>query len=180
MVTSEENVSTAEEILKNNNFSGIPVLKGGKERYDSAEAGISYFAGKKEITEVLIHDAARPLITEEEIRSVIADTKKFGAAVLGHPAADTIKISDSDGRIQSTPDRKYLWVVETPQGFSLPIIQKAFEKFREANDGFLPTDDASLVEKYTDTKVALTLGGYRNRKVTTRDDLDFLRWTMQK
>ena len=88
------------------------------------------------------------------------------------PSKDTVKLSDDDGFAKMTPDRNKVWMIQTPQGFSYPLLMEAYDKmmsFEEYQEGV--TDDAMVVESMTNVKVRLTKGSYRNIKVTTPEDM---------
>lgn len=143
------------------------IIAGGKERQDSVYEGLKQCQHEGV---VLIHDGARPFITEEMIGrllQIVADTNE--GAVSAVPVKDTIKrVVDRD--VEETMDRKSLWAVQTPQAFPLSLIKQAYVE-AEAK-GIVGTDDASLVEAMGQT-VHVVEGDYRNIKLTTPDDLIF-------
>ena len=171
LVTNEEGLGFARQALEQAGLSEkVPVCLGGKERYDSSYAGLRFLETLGEFSHVLIHDAARCLITEDVIRAVLADTVQYGAAVASVPIRDTVKLSDSEGFAESTPDRSRVYVIQTPQGFEYPLIMEAYRRFYEAGANTV-TDDAMVVEQFTDRKVRLSPGDESNIKVTTEADL---------
>ena len=117
---------------------------------------------------VCIHDAARPLVTPEEIFKVIGDAREHGAAVLGVPVKATVKESDDGEFVLRTVDRSRLWEVHTPQVFKPALLREGFDKV--AKEGLEVTDDVSIIEQLG-LPVKLTLGEYTNLKVTTPDDM---------
>ena len=141
----------------------------GAERADSVQNGLNAIEDDDGI--VLIHDGARPAVTEEIIARCCADAKTFGACAAAMPVKDTIKVADRDGFVLSTPDRRTLWMMQTPQAFRLPLIREAYRKYGQMADRSGVTDDAMLVERFTDVKVRLTKGSYSNIKITTPEDL---------
>ena len=143
------------------------VIEGGKERYDSVYAGL---CSCENTDYVFIHDGARPFITEEILQRGFEAVEKTGACVVGMPSKDTVKLSDADGFIKGTPDRKIVWNIQTPQIFSYDLIRGAFESIRK-KDMSNVTDDAMVVEQETGTKILLVKGSYRNIKITTPEDL---------
>jgi 2-C-methyl-D-erythritol 4-phosphate cytidylyltransferase len=114
---------------------------------------------------VVIHDGARPLVTEELIERGLEAARETGAAAAAVPVKDTIKLVGEEGIVNQTPPRQNLWAVQTPQVFRADIINEAYLR---ANDDV--TDDASLVEQLG-YKVKLYPGSYDNIKITTPDDL---------
>lgn len=159
------------EIIEKYNISKITnVVEGGEERYDSVINGLEYLNDEDL---VLIHDGARPLIKTEEINRIIEEVKISGACIAGMPSKDTIKIVNEEGVVVSTPERKKIWQIQTPQAFGVGIIKLAYMKMREVDDKTI-TDDAMVIEKYTDTKIKVIETSYENIKVTTPEDLIFV------
>lgn len=169
LVTSAGYMTFCEEqIVKPFRFDKVKhIVPGGKERTDSVYEGL-LAAG--ECDYVLIHDGARPFLTGEMIDRCIEGAVKHGAAVAAVPSKDTVKLSDENGFVSETPDRNYVWTIQTPQAFSYPLVLKAHEEmYRQGLLGL--TDDASVVERTTGIKVKLVEGSYRNIKITTQEDM---------
>lgn len=143
----------------------LAVVPGGSERQQSVWNGLLAVPFSCEI--VLVHDGARPLITEEEIAAVVAASREYGAATLAVPVKDTVKEADERGFVASTPERKKLWLTQTPQGFSYPLLLEAHRRIAQSG---IATDDASLVEAMGHP-VKLVPGSYRNIKITTPEDI---------
>ncbi len=141
------------------------IVAGGAERQDSVRAALDCLRGENGI--VLVHDAARPFVSEAVINAVIEGTADFGAAIPTVPAKDTIRQVDGTG--SRTLQRETLACVQTPQGFRISLIKHAFEKAQA--EGFLGTDDASLVERMG-INISMVQGEDANRKITTREDLE--------
>ena len=157
------------EIVEAEGFRKVKtVVTGGKERYDSVFAGLKAASG---CDYVLIHDGARPCVTEEIIRYAAVGAEQYGACVVGMPVKDTIKVADKEGYASRTPDRSYLWMVQTPQAFSYDLVYGAYEKLFREQEFTGVTDDAMVVERETSQKVKLIPGSYKNIKVTTPEDL---------
>lgn len=169
LVTGEESLSYCkEEIVKKFGFSKVKkVTVGGKERYDSVYAGL---CACDNTDYVLIHDGARPFVTEEILERTCLSVKETGACVAGMPAKDTIKISDRNKIVESTPAREKVWLVQTPQAFRYSLIKESYESIR-CKDMSGITDDAMIVEQESGVKVALVHGSYENLKITTPEDL---------
>ncbi|HEX3032421.1 MAG TPA: 2-C-methyl-D-erythritol 4-phosphate cytidylyltransferase [Bacillota bacterium] len=142
------------------------VVAGGQERQQSVLNGLKAVAGQADY--VLIHDGARPFVTADIINRSLAAAITTRAAVAAVPVKDTIKEATAGGLVTGTPDRARLWQVQTPQAFDYQLIRRAYD-LAEA-EGFLGTDDASLVERMGEP-VKLVLGSYENIKVTTQEDL---------
>jgi 2-C-methyl-D-erythritol 4-phosphate cytidylyltransferase len=138
---------------------------GGVERQDSVAAGLD--ALPIDVEWVAVHDAARCLVSVEEVRQVIAAARDTGAAVLATPARDTIK-RVRDGVVVETPDRSECWVAQTPQVLRSDILRQGIAKARA--DGLLGTDDVQLAERLG-VKVRVVEGSARNLKITLPGDL---------
>lgn len=145
----------------------VKIITGGKERQDSVYNGLLEVSNNKSI--VLIHDGARPFITENDIINCIEGVIQYGCCVLGVPVKDTIKIVDDKRNVVDTPERKKLWAVQTPQSFYYNTILDAHKKAKK--DNIVATDDSMLVERIGE-KVHMIMGNYRNIKITTIEDLN--------
>ena len=149
----------------------VQLVEGGEHRQQSvANALAAVRAAPDDV--ILVHDAVRPLVTAEIINEVIQAVKKFGAAIAGLPAVDTIKQVErtADGAvITATVPREKVVMAQTPQGFRYDIIKKAFDA--ATADGFVGTDEASLVE-HSGADVMVVMGSARNIKITNPADLD--------
>ncbi len=144
----------------------VRVVPGGAQRQDSVEQGVEALTGPWDY--VAIHDGARPLVTEEVLAAVCRDAMAHGAATAAVPSKDTCKLADGAGFVAATPARDRLWAVQTPQAFSLALYREALEKARAAGQSY--TDDCQLIEA-AGGSVKLTMGDYRNIKLTTPEDL---------
>lgn len=144
----------------------VRVVPGGAQRQDSVERGVEALTAPWEY--VAIHDGARPLVTEEVLAAVCRDAMAHGAATAAVPSKDTCKLADEAGFVAATPARDRLWAVQTPQAFSLALYREALGKARAAGQSY--TDDCQLIEA-AGGSVKLTMGDYRNIKLTTPEDL---------
>jgi 2-C-methyl-D-erythritol 4-phosphate cytidylyltransferase len=142
-------------------------VAGGDTRSASVRAGLR--AVPQDASIICIHDAARPLATEELYRRVIdAVAEGADAAIPGVPVSDTIKVVDHAGRVVQTPERSTLVAVQTPQAFRASVLRAAHAAGGEA------TDDAALVEE-AGGHVIVVVGEATNRKITLPDDLEWAR-----
>ncbi len=158
------------QVVKKYGFSKVKkIVAGGLERQDSVRLGLA--ALETDAHWVLIHDGARPLISEELIDQTVEAAKSFGAAVVGVPVKDTIKVVNANRIVQHTPERHTLWAVQTPQVFRRDIIDNAYHQ--ATLHGWIATDDASLVER-AGGQVVMVQGSYENIKVTTPEDLVYI------
>ena len=144
------------------------VTAGGSERQYSVWNGIQAATEPSDDDIILVHDAARPLVSEKTILETIRVAEAKGAAIAAVPAKNTIKLCNASGEVVETPDRSRLWEVQTPQGFRRDILVKANQQ--AVAEGFLGTDDASLVERLG-RKVHIVESDYRNIKLTTPEDM---------
>lgn len=170
LVTGEENLQYCrQEIVEKYGFSKVKaVVAGGNERYHSVYNGLVAAEGSEY---VLIHDGARPMVTVEMIDDIIIRVQENYACISGMPVKDTIKLTDAEGMVESTPDRSKMWAVHTPQAFEYSLIREAHERFQAAGSPAGITDDGMLVEIYMEHPVRMVCGSYTNMKVTTPDDL---------
>ena len=149
----------------------VEIVEGGEHRQESvANAIASLKAAPDDI--ILVHDAERPFVDDEIIANVIRDVEKYGAAIAGLPAVDTIKQVEraSDGAIiTSTIPRERVVQAQTPQGFRYALLKRAIDD--ATADGFSGTDESSLVERLGEN-VRVVMGSARNIKITTPRDLE--------
>lgn len=150
------------------------IVAGGSERCFSVHNGLQ--AVDWPCDYVFIHDSARPFLEESVIRRLYDEVRAHKAVIAGMPSKDTVKIADSDGFVKNTPNRKDVWIVQTPQVFEFTLIREAYEKMAASYDdlcakGVIITDDAMVVEFLTGTRVKLVEASYRNIKVTTPEDM---------
>lgn len=144
------------------------IVQGGAERYHSVWNGLQEVEGDGY---VFIHDGARPFINEEILKRAYKDVENCKACVIGMPVKDTIKLADSEGFVDETPERSLVWLIQTPQVFECSLVKKAYALLME-QENIQVTDDAMVVEQMLGHKVKLTRGSYENIKITTPEDLD--------
>jgi 2-C-methyl-D-erythritol 4-phosphate cytidylyltransferase/2-C-methyl-D-erythritol 4-phosphate cytidylyltransferase/2-C-methyl-D-erythritol 2,4-cyclodiphosphate synthase len=167
VVVAEEDVSSIRRLLSHvPGLKPFQVVAGSTERQYSIANGLAVVPAEADI--VLVHDAARPLTSVATIDGVVQAAREAGGAVAAVPAKSTIKLVDDDGVVVKTPPRDKVWEVQTPQGFRKDILLAAYQKAKE--DGFLGTDDSSLVERLA-APVKVVASDYKNIKVTTPEDL---------
>ena len=154
----------------------VRVSTGGAERWQSSLNGLRYLKKLGGCTYVLIHDAARPFVSAEIIERAKKNEEKYGASAAAVPVKDTVKIADKEGFVRETPDRKNVYLIQTPQAFSFELILGAYEKLAalEHPEAFGITDDAGCAEQFTEVPVRLFEGAYGNVKITTPDDLRYV------
>jgi 2-C-methyl-D-erythritol 4-phosphate cytidylyltransferase len=163
----------APEVLKRN----PKFVEGGEHRQQSVANGLAAISASADDV-VLVHDAVRPFVNETMIHEVIAAARKYGAAIAAVPAMDTVKQVErtADGAlIKTTIPREKVVMAQTPQGFRYHVLKNAFDE--AAADGFVGTDEASLVER-SGQQVAVVMGSARNIKITTPADLELAAFYM--
>lgn len=172
LVVNENDITYCRlEAIEQSIFTKVKVIvSGGSKRQESVYKGLQEVSQKAEL--VLIHDGARPLVTEEIIERTLLAVLEYGAVSAGVPVKDTIKIINHEGFVSSTPDRNTLWAVQTPQAFKRSIIFEAHHRGKEA--GLEATDDAMLVESMG-YQLKLVEGSYENIKLTTPEDVTIAR-----
>ena len=164
IVTRPDYMEQAIQAIYRWKLAGI-VTKGGKEREDSVLKGLEVVPPG--VKSVLIHDAARPLVSPGVIQRVLEAANRFGAAIPVIPVKDTLKII-SKNKVIKTLDRTKIGAVQTPQGFKLAILKKAFRKLGRRASRL--TDDSAVVEA-AGMQVKVVEGDLLNFKVTTPEDL---------
>lgn len=169
-----------EEFVNKYDFHKVnAVIAGGRERWESVLNAMCLIGDKGESGQdgyVFIHDGARPFLTEKILQDTYEAVGKYHACVSAVPSKDTIKLADEGGFAVSTPDRRLVWSIQTPQVFDMQLIIGAYRKLAAEQEkvqyqGITVTDDASVVELFTDVKVKLVPGSYQNIKITTPEDI---------
>lgn len=142
----------------------ITLVRGGSTRQESVSNGLDTVIAEN----VMIHDGARPFLDRESLERLKETLETEQAALLCVPVKDTVKVV-KDGYIVDTPDRSTLMNAQTPQAFRTALLEDCMKKAWA--EGFIGTDDTSLIERYTSIKVRAVEGSYANIKVTTPEDL---------
>lgn len=167
LVVREDEKNKVINYLDDLELKKIKICFGGKERQDSVYNSLNYLSSEV----VLIHDAARPLISKDIIMKVYEEVKLHQASVPAYNSIDTIK-ELKDGKL-ITLNRANLYNIQTPQGVNLKMFKEAHELARKEN--YYATDDVSLLEKYFGVNVKLVAGSVYNIKVTTSEDLNMIK-----
>lgn len=157
----------------------IELVCGGEHRQQSVEHALNAISAAPDDI-ILVHDAVRPLVTPDIIHEVIEAAKKYGAAIAGLPAVDTVKQVERTAEgaiIKATIPRAGIVLAQTPQGFRYDVIKKAFDE--AAADGFMGTDEASLAER-SGHEVAVVMGSPRNLKITSPGDMELAEFYLGK
>jgi len=160
---SEPNLERGRRLAAEHEWPKVTdICPGGQRRQDSVVAGLNRL---QDCEWVVVHDGARPLVTEDLISRGLKEAEATGAAAAAVPVTDTIKAAGDDMFIQKTPPRQNLWAVQTPQVFRFNTITSAYRQIENE-----VTDDASAVEQ-SGHRVKLYMGAYDNIKITTPSDL---------
>jgi 2-C-methyl-D-erythritol 4-phosphate cytidylyltransferase len=157
----------------------VELVVGGEHRQQSVENALNAVSAAADDV-VLVHDAVRPFVTGEIIGAVIEAAKKYGAAIAGLPAVDTVKQVERTAEgamIKTTIPRAGVVLAQTPQGFRYGVIKKAFDE--ASADGFMGTDEASLAER-AGHEVAVVMGSARNIKITSPGDMELAEFYLRK
>jgi 2-C-methyl-D-erythritol 4-phosphate cytidylyltransferase len=163
VVCRENDIDDFEKVLSNYDLS---YCFGGNTRQESVANAVETIEDDCDL--IIIHDGARPLITEKEIRDTIALASEKGASAVGVAVKDTIKVIDKNMKIVDTPDRSKLISIRTPQVFKFETYKKALELAKEQGKDF--TDDCQLIENMGEP-VYVVAGDYGNIKITTSEDV---------
>lgn len=175
LVTGEDKLMDLAQLCADWSFSKVTtVIRGGRDRGESVTIGCD--AADKKARYLAVHDGARPLVSQNVISETVQKCYKFSASAPAVPVKDTVKIAKS-GVVESTPDRKTLAAVQTPQVFDADLLRAALVHARENN--LEVTDDCSCVEAMG-MRVVLTKGEERNIKITTPFDLEIAELWLKK
>ncbi|ALS36497.1 2-C-methyl-D-erythritol 4-phosphate cytidylyltransferase [Enterococcus rotai] len=168
LVTQEDEQDLLAAVVKKENKKKHPItiVSGGSERQYSVFNGLKALLDPKNI--VMVHDGARPFVSLAQLKLLHRKVQETRAAILGVPVKDTIK-RVVDGIVEETVPRETLWQVQTPQAFYGADLLAVH--VRAQQEHYLGTDDASLIEKYSDLPVSMVLGSYENIKLTTPEDM---------
>ena len=143
------------------------VIQGGNERYESVYKGLTLLGDSDYI---LVHDGARPFVEVDMINRVIREVAVSDAVIVGVKSKDTVKIVNAEGIVEMTPDRNYVWNIQTPQAFAYDLLKNAYDIIVSENYTAI-TDDAMVVEYATKQPIKVIEGSYSNIKITTPEDL---------
>lgn len=156
------------KVLQNNNLNKLKIVEGGAERWQSVKNGVSALTSAAEY--VLVHDVARPFISETIVRELCKTLVEKGACLVAKPAVDTVKIAE-DGLVKSTVDRRTVWLAQTPQAARIDLLKELYGRIEKEPLQFTPTDEASILEHFQ-VPVYIVKGESRNDKLTTPEDFE--------
>ena len=166
-------------IQKKYSSKKIQIITGGKERYDSTWKAIQHCSKEQEDQFVLVHDAARPFVTATNITNCIQQLQKYNVVSLGIDIVDTV-LQINKNIVKKIPNRLELKKAQTPQGFRLVTLEKAYSKFMQLKDK-VATDDCSVILKtLPDEKICYVLGNWYNIKITYSYDIELAKIILKK
>ena len=176
-----EDLAFVEELLRHEiRNKPVRVVEGGNSRQESVERGLA--AVSTDVDLVAVHDAVRPFIDLDTIDKAIEEAAEYGAAIVGVVPVDTVKqvsgAQATGAKIRSTISRERLVLAQTPQVFRHALLKQAFEAARR--DGFVGTDESSLVERLEQVEVRVVMGSDRNIKITKPGDMDLARLFLEQ
>lgn len=179
LVAGKDDISYCkEQIVERYGFQKVTkIIAGGTERYLSVYQGL---LAAEEADYVYIHDGARPFVDAAILSDAKACVEQYQACVAGMPVKDTIKIVDAEDFAKETPERKYVWQIQTPQVFSYALVREAYDMLMEDQDAYSVTDDAMVVETMLNYPVKLFQASYKNIKITTPEDLQIAELFVQR
>lgn len=179
LVAGKDDISYCkEQIVERYGFQKVTkIIVGGAERYLSVYQGL---LAAEEADYIYIHDGARPFVDAAILSDAKACVEQYQACVAGMPVKDTIKIVDAEDFAKETPERKYVWQVQTPQVFSYALVREAYDMLMEDQDAYSVTDDAMVVETMLNYPVKLFQASYKNIKITTPEDLQIAELFVQR
>jgi len=190
LVVSPGEIEAQEQALAQGGYSAriasghLRLAVGGAERWESVRNGVVALPSTCRL--VTVHDVARPFVSASDIDAVLAAAESDGAATLALPCPDTVKWAASDlpsagataPLVESTLDRRRVWLTQTPQAFRREILVDCYDRVPSRQD-LSPTDEAGLAETFGHA-VRLVRGSQRLHKITTVEDLEGARWAASK
>lgn len=164
------------KLLKHHHWSKVRVVAGGQSRAESVRNALERVSGRCDW--VLVHDAARPLVSSAMVTRLIRRAKKTGAAIVGLPVTSTVKrVGLRAKAITGTKDRRTLVLAQTPQIFKKELLVSHYKKLGEK--ALLATDEAALFDG-SRIRVGVALGETRNIKITTLEDIELFKFYLKK
>lgn len=184
--SDKNNVYIKKFISKYNRYLSngkISIITGGRERYDSVYNALKYvetYYGIKINDKIIIHDSARPNVDVNDVKRLINKLSKYKAITLGCSLTDTIKeISPNKSdtkKVVKTLDRAKYYLIKTPQGFNLKLLNECYKKLYASKKRFIITDDLQIIENYSKVKSYVLDSSPLNFKITTQNDLNMIKY----
>ena len=172
LVVREIDFPLATEILSLFRDPRIKMIAGGSSREESTYKGLAVLNPKSEL--VLSHDGVRPFASRGLFLRVLKEIESYKAAISATKSKDTIKVVNENGEVDFTPNRDYVYNIQTPQAFDTKLIRKLYGEYFKSEAKI--TDDSQLFEFFDrDEPVKVVEGEYSNIKITTAEDIIFAR-----
>ncbi len=176
VVAREDRHDEIKTIVRDENFKKIrSIIRGGKRRQDSVRAGLDHLESSARY--VAVHDAARPLVTPEQIERVFEQCRAYAAAAFAEPINDTLKRADADLAVTEALDRHQVYAMQTPQIFQRELIEQAYRAVHA--EDISVTDEVSAVERLGG-KVVLVVNDDFNFKITYPRDLPLAEFVLKQ
>ncbi|HRW94601.1 MAG TPA: 2-C-methyl-D-erythritol 4-phosphate cytidylyltransferase [Bacteroidales bacterium] len=175
IVVDPDETDRVEKMVSDNGWKKVTdILKGGKERYQSSLAAVKAFSNRPE-DNLILHDAARPLVSERIITDVVAGLQQYRAVGVAVPVTDTLFFTGpANEHVIRVPERDLFMRAQTPQAFRISVLKKAYE-FALAGPAFTATDDCGVVRRYMHReKIHIVRGDEKNSKITYPGDLEIM------
>lgn len=174
VVMHPEHISSLQKLCQNNHWRKLTkIIPGGAERWESSWHAVEMYIKSAKLggcVSLLLHDAARPYVSQRIIADVCQALQEHEAVTVAVPSTDTIYITDRN-RLTSMPSRDTVWRAQTPQAFRLSTIAEAFRRALQKGN-ITATDDVGIVYRYMpETPVFIVPGEEQNRKITYKEDL---------
>ena len=180
LVSHKDFVDDVQKIVNEGGFGKVScVIKGGKERKDSTYNALTLLS-EKECAKVLIHDAVRPFVAESVIKECIIALDSYSACAVAIPATDTV-FEVSENKIVHIPNRKCMYLAQTPQGFRVPLIKEAYRKLMQEPEARFFSDDCGIFMYYLKEKeVHIVEGNRENIKLTYPQDKAYIKAILEE
>lgn len=175
LVVDSEEIERVGKMVSDNGWRKVTdILKGGKERYQSSLAAVKAFSNRPD-DNIILHDAARPLVSERIISDVVTCLKQHKAVGVAVPVTDTLFFTGpANEHVIRVPERDLFMRAQTPQAFRISVLKKAYE-FALAGPAFTATDDCGVVRRYMHReKIHIVRGDEKNSKITYPGDLEIM------
>jgi 2-C-methyl-D-erythritol 4-phosphate cytidylyltransferase len=180
IVAAREEVSRVQEIIDKNDWKKVTkIITGGEQRHQSSYAAVQAFSNRPD-DNLILHDAARPLVSRQIITHVLEALNKYRAVGVAVPVTDTLFFTGPGGdHIVRVPDRSLFQRAQTHQAFRIEVIQKAYG-YAMDDRGFSATDDCGVVRRYLyREKIYIVKGEEKNTKITYPEDMQIMeRWLL--
>ena len=173
IVTAESDIDYVQkEIVDKYNFNKVvKIVAGGAERYNSVYNGLEEAVKLQGAHYVMIHDGARPFVSQSTISDCMVNVVTNRACIAGMPVKDTIKVVDEANTIIDSPSRSTLWMAQTPQCFDLNLAYDSYKQLVDSTPIPNVTDDAEVIELFGGVKSTMIEASYDNIKITTGEDI---------